>query len=594
MRKELVIGILSLLLLIGIVSAVKYSLVDDSGKVVGNVNINDGKSWITGNAVNGNIITGRAATLPSSILNGIVAHYRFDGSGSDDSGRRNNALAFGSPQYSTEGLVKSANLNGNSWFSAARSSSLDLYNSFSIGIWVKGNSNGQRIPTLIVSKAGVYSLGVINTTIGSTPELYFLLNTTNSNGRQGVMAYYSSGGKNVLDGNWHYLVVIVDKPNQKVKLFVDGVLAKETINPTLVVRPTTRNNNRIIIGGNGLSGNKRGNFKGLIEETTFWNRALSNNEVKQTYDYYVALITEILNTPRTFEKCIENGYEGGYPCPDGYHVSSSKSWKGCGGNEDFINITCQEDKGPSFLVCNVGDSIYRGRYDSYGCPPGYHTTFMGRHCEGLYDSPVRRCEINTPDQEFTTCDWFCPLGYHVTKIRKEEGCNLLRDNKKYCAKNTDSFVACSCPDGYCVTKTEGGSNNCNANGELYLQVTCARAPNPACPTSAPTPTQAPAAAPAPVAQSATVSAPVLDTYKEVCGGPCPSGYHSNMIVRQGCEEGKKLWYCTLNSYAPTESFFSTCDTSCPQGYWESNVLYPSAMNDRGCGGNNARDCTKRT
>jgi hypothetical protein len=84
----------------------------------------------------------------------------------------------------------------------------------------------------------------------------------------------------VVDGQWHYAALVVDRRNA-TKIYVDGVMDAEG----MAAEGTDVNTESPMhIGKSHQNGNAaRRFFKGLIDEVTIYNRALSDDEMEQNF-----------------------------------------------------------------------------------------------------------------------------------------------------------------------------------------------------------------------------------------------------------------------------------------------------------------------
>ncbi len=152
---------------------------------------------------------------------------------------------------------------------------------FSIAAWFKTDMTNNKEMAIIVNKGG-FSKNTIN-----TPNQNYGIWLTGTN--QGVAGkiqagFEDSNGNNYFvttrntynDNNWHYVVVTYDK--SILKLYVDNVLV------------TSKNTNAIpamnsmpLVIGKDSNTNKR-YFKGYIDEVRVYDRALTAQEISDTYN----------------------------------------------------------------------------------------------------------------------------------------------------------------------------------------------------------------------------------------------------------------------------------------------------------------------
>jgi surface protein len=88
----------------------------------------------------------------------------------------------------------------------------------------------------------------------------------------------------ILDGTWHCVAGVRDNSGLCMKIYVDGVL--KTSKPFSTTKTTTMSGHPMTIGNDPHSSF----FNGGIDEVSIWNRALSENEIRQYYESGLPLI----------------------------------------------------------------------------------------------------------------------------------------------------------------------------------------------------------------------------------------------------------------------------------------------------------------
>jgi len=144
---------------------------------------------------------------------------------------------------------------------------------FSMKMWFKTDSSA--IQTLIGK--GFNTIGLSGYLILATPTNLnvYLTNTWSSN------AITKSMGMSYNDGDWHYIATTYDgsSTNAGLKLYIDGVNIDNGGLDTLT--GTILNNEPLRIGNRGGTGPSP--FNGSIDDVKIYNRALSANEIEQSY-----------------------------------------------------------------------------------------------------------------------------------------------------------------------------------------------------------------------------------------------------------------------------------------------------------------------
>jgi len=179
----------------------------------------------------------------------------------DRSGQGNGGGCGGCPVDETGGRGDGAlQLSGSSGIRVPAVSSLNFgqTGSFSIHVWVKPTGFGNIVQTGSSADIGSYAFG-INGQGG--PRLAWTL--------QPNQASLFDSQPNLIDNQWHQMVVTIDRTSQRVTMYVDGIgRASAAL-------------------GNASFGNfgflEIGRFPGLLDEIAIFKRALSAEEVATLY-----------------------------------------------------------------------------------------------------------------------------------------------------------------------------------------------------------------------------------------------------------------------------------------------------------------------
>ncbi len=201
------------------------------------------------------------------------------GSGSyikDSSGYGNNAsIGAGSPTFVQGKFGKARNFNGSSdYLTMGISSSLAFgTGSFSIGAWVKTSDSGNY--KTIISK------GTSNA--GATVRYYNRIEATSGSFHasiaDGTNEQNISCSSGFADGNWHYVMTVVDRSSQLMINYVDGQ-NKCSASTSSVGNVNSGQDFRV-----GILGTQGYYFLGTIDEVIALNRALSADDIRQAYEY---------------------------------------------------------------------------------------------------------------------------------------------------------------------------------------------------------------------------------------------------------------------------------------------------------------------
>jgi hypothetical protein len=217
-----------------------------------------------------------SSNIVKNLPNGLVAWYPFNGNANDVSGNNLN----GSVTNATLTADRFGNNNSaytfdgtSSYIRVEDNNLLDFSTAFTLCAWFKSNDSITPDQAIVgktfVTYGGGYNLThyAIN---GTTISVGFV-NDPNVRG-----VYYPAGNYKT---NWHFIVGTYD--GQKIKLYMDGVLLDSTLT-TLTIPASTQ---PLFIGRGMPSSSTPRFFNGLIDDVSLYNKAISQTEVTQLYNY---------------------------------------------------------------------------------------------------------------------------------------------------------------------------------------------------------------------------------------------------------------------------------------------------------------------
>ena len=156
----------------------------------------------------------------SSLNEGLLGHWPFDGSLEDVSGNNRHGKGYNSPGFAKGKLGQSLDLNGKSQFVMLGGEASDYApesGSLTVSLWFDINKLDKRWQTLL-------SLGD-----GSWTDWRIFRQQMTPNVSYIGGAWVRNNTK-VDDGKMHHLVAITDKENDEVRLYIDNVLVANTPN----------------------------------------------------------------------------------------------------------------------------------------------------------------------------------------------------------------------------------------------------------------------------------------------------------------------------------------------------------------------------
>ncbi|GMT41336.1 MAG: hypothetical protein IEMM0001_2071 [bacterium] len=216
----------------------------------------------------------------AAIDDGLIAYYLFDGNALDASGNDNNGTEYGGLKYKQGINGESATFDGiDDYIRIPSAPLLNPVDQLSISFWVKveGFTNTW---SPIIHKGGPVLPGYSNReyTVWLQNTSNFLLSSAGDNSSQ----YYKFACC-ANPNHWTHYVGIIDRQTYRMKVYVDGVLKVDANDPY-----STFNNNSedLLIGWTEEVNSSYSPFKGRIDELRIYNRALTEDEVRELYEEF--------------------------------------------------------------------------------------------------------------------------------------------------------------------------------------------------------------------------------------------------------------------------------------------------------------------
>lgn len=234
--------------------------------------------FLTGLAL---VVSALAVNGQGFLTNGLVAYYSFDGNAKDESGNANNGVvngAFFETNSGNHAIALRFNGTGSTYVRVPRSDSLEPPDAISVTCWCKGVvAPGQTYGT-ILRKADGCQPGYFIRTAGYRPDMtptFKIDSSTNPCVVGGVAAAFSPCDSNV----WQHFAATYSRTGGFIKAYVNGVEINQN-----VLTNQLQHSGDLFIGGATVGGDD-GGFDGLIDDVRVYNRALSDQEVAQLYQY---------------------------------------------------------------------------------------------------------------------------------------------------------------------------------------------------------------------------------------------------------------------------------------------------------------------
>jgi hypothetical protein len=222
-----------------------------------------------------------AVDASSTLNQGLIAYYPFDGDTKDHSGNGNDCTPVGTGVTSVadrHGNPGGAyQLEGSSSMDCGTGSSLNVSGSLTISAWINADPVSLTGINRNVVSGGSYDFGITNQTIAS----FGFCDETN-----GPFLYVASqgGGRGVacsttplMASSWHQLVGVYEA-GQFVNVYLDGNEVQSIAQG--IPATITASTQHLYIGAN-VGANYAAYFSGSLDELRIYGRALSTSEIAQ-------------------------------------------------------------------------------------------------------------------------------------------------------------------------------------------------------------------------------------------------------------------------------------------------------------------------
>ncbi|MBI9071916.1 MAG: T9SS type A sorting domain-containing protein [Melioribacteraceae bacterium] len=212
----------------------------------------------------------------------LVASYLFNGNANDESGNGNNGTVNGA----TLTTDRFGNTNSAYSFDGV-DDNIDcglaeitnpIQKSFSLSVWTKISTDDPKFGWIVDKQDGGsdysgFGLGYD----ASDDNIKFHLNDEGSWASQSNA--YGRVGSNI--DQWNHIVAIADQENKRLKIFVNGLLNKDTL--LSVNNNIKASSGHLLFGGYFYGSQLLDSFKGLIDDIKIYNYAITEIEINDLY-----------------------------------------------------------------------------------------------------------------------------------------------------------------------------------------------------------------------------------------------------------------------------------------------------------------------
>ncbi|HPS55210.1 MAG TPA: LamG domain-containing protein [Sedimentisphaerales bacterium] len=249
-------------------------------------NLNDGTTYywrVDGVTENGNIYKGNVWSFTTQNLSGsLVANWGFEGNADDSSGNGYNGVITQTSPSSTYSFVPGP-LGGQAFESldgcyinitgSGAAGWADFKNSsMSISMWVK-SSQSTSAATLISKGSNAYKISQYSTLSAGRVKTY-----ANGPGASAGSTGAPYTGSTCFDDQWHHIVSVLSRSENKHKIYLDGQLAGTNCSRPTDSDPMVINTYDLAIGANPAAGTSY-YFRGAIDDVRIYDYALTEQEV---------------------------------------------------------------------------------------------------------------------------------------------------------------------------------------------------------------------------------------------------------------------------------------------------------------------------
>ena len=214
--------------------------------------------------------------LFSSLTEGLIAYYPFDGNNDDIIGGHGGVWNGG--DFVTDGIKGQAyNFSNGIYFTAGTIPEIDNVNQLTVAIWFKGRNTYWGGAETVVCKGNYTEAPAFQLWFSGedNPQLYNIQINA-------VGAEYNSTEPYYVDNllQWHHYALVYD--GNKAKAYVDGLVVDETTADIGYINTT--GHSLYINRHTWLSSGSSSRLEGQVDEFRVYNRALSDLEIQQLYN----------------------------------------------------------------------------------------------------------------------------------------------------------------------------------------------------------------------------------------------------------------------------------------------------------------------
>ena len=208
--------------------------------------------------------------FPLNLNAQLIAHWKFNNNGNDETGNYNASLMNGAG-YSTENMEGTYSLNLDGTDDYANCGAIDLGEAFTITLWIKLTNSWDNIKTILSNCNSGLSDGFkifINNPWGTDAHGQIWLETGDGTDDSEVT---STTGIVTID-QWNHIAITADKTGNTGHIYFNG--SDVTLTSSI---PVDFNTNKTLNIGRMVNGNSY--FQGNLDDVRIYNRVLTSTEI---------------------------------------------------------------------------------------------------------------------------------------------------------------------------------------------------------------------------------------------------------------------------------------------------------------------------
>ncbi|MFC0878738.1 LamG domain-containing protein [Saccharicrinis sp. FJH2] len=223
--------------------------------------------------------------ISANLMNNCVAYYPFNSNAKDESGYNNNGIVIGATLCEDRhgNQNRAYKFDGRNDYIEVKANDIlrnigSPFSSWSFSAYIKAFDTPINSEYTILSN--YYSES------GNDPTFSVFLQENTKGGfssyiRKASIDIGTTTSFDIIDNEFHHIVVIYDSEKTLTQLYFDNTLVDQK---TFDNSGDYSSNNNYHIGAHFWAGRISGNFKGVIDEVRIFNRALTVNEIKLLYN----------------------------------------------------------------------------------------------------------------------------------------------------------------------------------------------------------------------------------------------------------------------------------------------------------------------